>query len=160
MTLIQLSQVNIYRGKRELLSAVDLTVKCGELVALIGANGVGKSTLLETTTGDVPLEQGEITLFGQTLSYWSKIELAKRRAVMRQSTRLELPFSVGEVVLMGRSPYIRSHETADDLSICQHALKLVGLEGFHQRLYPQLSGGEQRRVQLARAFVQVWSEIN
>ena len=155
--LIEVSQVDVCRGQRQLLSDLNFTVERGELVAMIGANGAGKSTLLEIMTGDLPLHRGILNVFERPLKDWSHRELAKLRAVMRQSPRLELPFTVEEVVLMGRSPHFRSHESRRDLEICHAALRLVELHDFAARLYTQLSGGEQRRVQLARTFAQVWS---
>ena len=157
MTLLEVNQIDVWRGQRELLKAVNFNVSCGELVALIGANGAGKSTLLEIITGDLPLRQGGLKICGRSLKAWSHRELATLRAVMRQSPRLDLPFSVEEVVLMGRSPHFRSSESRHDLQICHDALQLVDLDGFASRLYTHLSGGEQRRVQLARTFAQVWS---
>jgi iron complex transport system ATP-binding protein len=157
MILLEVSQVDVWRGQRELLKRVNFTVERGEFVALIGANGAGKSTLLEIMTGDLPLRHGDVKICGRPLKDWSSRELASFRAVMRQSPRLELPFTVEEVVLMGRSPHFRSHESRSDLEICHDALHLVDLGGFASRLYTQLSGGEQRRVQLARTFAQVWS---
>ena len=155
--LLEVSKLDVWRGQRRLLSEVSFNVERGELVALIGANGAGKSTLLEIMTGDLPARQGVFRICGRPLKAWSGRELASLRAVMRQSPRLDLPFTVEEVVLMGRSPHFRSHESRRDLEICHEALQLVDLSGFSSRLYTQLSGGEQRRVQLARTFAQVWS---
>ena len=157
MTLIELERISIYRGRRELLSEVSFTVGSGELVVMIGPNGVGKSSLLEVVTGDLTYLSGQVKLFGTALSDWPLDQLALRRAVMRQSIKLELPFTVGEVVMMGRAPHIHRRQYSEDLSICHQALKMVDLSDFTERIYTELSGGEQRRVQLARVLAQVWS---
>ena len=156
--LISVKHLDLWRGDRCLLKDVNFTVNKGEVVAIIGANGAGKSTLLASLSGDLPIKNGEISICGMELSQWTNLELARLRAVMRQSPRLDLPFTVEEVVLMGRSPHFKSHESRRDLEISHLALKMTDLEGFAQRLYTQLSGGEQRRVQLARTLAQVWSE--
>lgn len=156
--LLTVEQLDLWRGDRCLLKDINFTVNEGEVVAIIGANGAGKSTLLATLSGDLPIQSGKITICGKPLKKWANRDLACFRAVMRQSPRLELPFTVEEVVLMGRSPHSKSHKSKQDLNICHQALKMVDLEGFAQRLYTQLSGGEQRRVQLARTLTQVWSD--
>ena len=157
MSLIELERISIYRGKRELLRDVSFTVDAGEFVVMIGPNGVGKSSLLEVVTGDLPHQSGQLQLFGTALSDWPLDQLALRRAVMRQSIKLELPFTVGEVVMMGRAPHIQNRRYSEDRSICHQALKMVDLCGFTERIYTELSGGEQRRVQLARVLAQVWT---
>ena len=157
MSLIELERISIYRGKRELLRDVSFTVDAGEFVVMIGPNGVGKSSLLEVVTGDLPHQSGQLQLFGTALSDWPLDQLALRRAVMRQSIKLELPFTVGEVVMMGRAPHIQKRRYSEDRSICHQALKMVDLCGFTERIYTELSGGEQRRVQLARVLAQVWT---
>lgn len=155
--LVSVKHLDLWRGGRRLLEDVNLSVSEGEIVAIIGANGTGKSTLLASLSGDLPIQFGEVHICGKELQQWTSIELARLRAVMRQSARLDLPFTVEEVVLMGRSPHRKSHENRQNLNICHLALKMANLAGFDQRLYTQLSGGEQRRVQLARALAQVWS---
>ena len=157
MSLIELDGISIYRGKRELLSDVSFTVGTGELVVIIGPNGVGKSSLLDVVTGDLPYQSGQLKLFGTALSAWPLDQLALRRAVMRQSIKLELPFTVREVVMMGRAPHLQKRRYTEDRSVCHQALKMVDLCGFTERIYTELSGGEQRRVQLARVLAQVWS---
>ena len=154
--LISVKSLELWRGDRCLLTDVNFTVDQGEVVVIIGANGSGKSTLLASLSGDLSVPHGEVRIGGKTLDQWSNLELARFRAVMKQSSRLELPFTVEEVVLMGRSPLYNSRESKYDLTICELALKMTDLDGFAQRLYTQLSGGEQRRVQLARTLAQVW----
>ena len=154
---IKIEKLIVSRGKTKILDEVDLLINAGEFVAVVGANGAGKTTLLETIAGDLPYPSGRILIKDQDLKEWRSADLARCRAVMRQSSNLELQFTVQEVVLMGRAPHIHKHETLDDLKITEEALALVGLSGFEERIYTRLSGGERRRVHLARVLAQVWT---
>lgn len=141
---------------RYLLSEVSVAVTPGELLAVIGPNGAGKSTLLKVLCGDLSPSSGEVTLEGRPLALWSHREQAKRRALLSQSSSLTFPFRVFEVVLMGRNPHLVGREGPRDHRIAEAALARVALQALAQRAYPTLSGGEQQRVQLARALAQVW----
>lgn len=136
------------RGK-PLLADVSLSVLLGEVLAVVGPNGAGKSTLLRTLCGDLRPTAGEVSLNGRPLSDWSPKELATRRAVLLQSSALTFGFTALEVVMLGRG----LGEADEDLA--WRALAAVGLEEFHDRLYPTLSGGEQQRIQLARVLAQL-----
>ena len=154
---ILITDLEVKRGQRDVIRGLNLSVAPGELVAVIGANGAGKSTLLGALAGDLPYTAGSISLDNRPVVEWTPKALARRRAVLRQSPRLDLRFSVLEVVLMGRTPHLRRHESLSDLRIARAALELVDLTGFEARVYPELSGGEQQRVHLARVLAQVWN---
>ncbi len=154
---IDVQKLTVMRGDREIIQELDLKVAPGEVRVVIGANGAGKSTLLETIAGDLTATEGEILMDQRPLSQWPKKELAQYRAVLRQSPRLDLRFTVLEVILMGRSPHIQRHETKEDVQIAHDALSVVNLDGFAERFYTELSGGEQQRVHLARVLTQVWT---
>jgi len=146
--------LTVRRGARTVLDGVDLTVGPGQCVALIGPNGAGKSTLLAAMAGDLDPAAGQILLDGRPLTEWSPGERARRRAVLAQTSTLDSPFSVLEVVSMGRTPYGRAGRA--DAAIAYRALALVGLSGLSERPYTRLSGGERQRVHLARVLAQVW----
>lgn len=143
------------RGKH-IVRDVSLQLHCGELLAIVGPNGAGKSTLLKLLTGDLKPSSGSVEIEKKQLNRWSLAELAKRRSVLLQQSRLSFGFSVEEVVLMGRMPHNRGVETEQDYTISAEALELVGLSAFSDRTYTTLSGGEQQRVQLARVLAQIW----
>ena len=90
---------------RRLTDNVSLTFPGGEIVAILGPNGAGKSTLLRQLTGYLQPDSGECRLFNKPLNEWSITELAKHRAVMRQNSHMAFPFSVQEVIQMGRHPH-------------------------------------------------------
>src|SRR5439155_11342609 len=95
-------------GRRDVLRRVDLSIAAGELVALIGTNGSGKTTLLRLLAGTLRPDAGGLVLFGREASEWSRMDLARRVAVLPQSLELPTGFRVGELVTMGRLPHSRS----------------------------------------------------
>ena len=137
---------------RRLTDNVSLTLPGGEIVAILGPNGAGKSTLLRQLTGYLKPDSGRCTLLGKPLTEWPLTELAKTRAVMRQNSHMAFPFSVREVIRMGRHPH-RTHNPRDET---EHIMALCDCSQLASRDYRQLSGGEQQRVQLARLLVQLW----
>ncbi|VDZ86796.1 heme ABC transporter ATP-binding protein [Kluyvera intermedia] len=137
---------------RRLTNNVSLALPGGEIVAILGPNGAGKSTLLRQLTGYLQPDSGHCSLFGRPLNDWPTAALATTRAVMRQNCHMAFPFSVMEVVRMGRHP----HRTRNPRDETEHIMALCGCSELASRDYRHLSGGEQQRVQLARLLVQLW----
>ncbi|WP_431222570.1 heme ABC transporter ATP-binding protein [Serratia sp. L9] len=145
-------QLRYNLGGRRLISDVSLSIASGKMVAIIGPNGAGKSTLLRLLTGFLTPNSGECHLLGKPLEQWQPQQLAKVRAVMRQHSELAFPFTVEEVVTMGRAP----HNGRDTEQAVRQVMMQTDCAALAQRDYRQLSGGEQQRVQLARVLVQLW----
>jgi iron complex transport system ATP-binding protein len=141
-------------GHTEILPGIDFAARPGEVTAIVGPNGSGKTTLLRALTGDVPYS-GTVTLNGRDCARLSPGELASLRAVLPQASALTFPFTVQEVVRLGLSAGIHAARSI----LPARALAEVGLSGFEGRLYQELSGGQQARVQLARVLVQVWEPV-
>jgi iron complex transport system ATP-binding protein len=139
-----------------LLADVSLDLQPGEVVAVIGPNGAGKSTLLRLLCGDLSPTQGNVCLEGSRLATWPLRQRAQRMAVLLQEAALVFPFTVLEVVLMGRTPHLCGTEGPGDYAIAHATLTVVDMLALAQRSYPTLSGGERQRVQLARVLAQVW----
>ncbi|BEL10846.1 heme ABC transporter ATP-binding protein [Actinoplanes sichuanensis] len=140
-------------GGRRVVDGVDLHVGAGEVVALVGPNGAGKSTLLAALAGDTATS-GKVEIDGREVRDWKPVELARQRAVLPQKATLSFPFTVGEVVAMGRAPWTGRPESADDEEAVAEAMRLTETTGFAERPFPALSGGEQARVALARVLAQ------
>ncbi|WP_413727464.1 heme ABC transporter ATP-binding protein [Sodalis sp. RH19] len=141
-------------SNRTLLEDISLSLAPGELVALIGPNGAGKSTLLRLLTGYLTPSVGECRLLGRPLRRWPAQELARQRAVMRQQSSLSFPFTVAEVVAMGRAPW----QTQPNRDRVAEIMAFTGCDALAGRDFRRLSGGEQQRVQLARTLAQLWQD--
>lgn len=136
------------------LRGVSLEALAGQVTAIVGPNGSGKTTLLRAMTGDLPA-RGMVLLEGENVAHLSGWALACRRAVLPQASRIAFPFTALEIVRLGVLPGV---DVPPETRACE-ALARVGLAGFGGRLYQELSGGEQQRVQLARALAQVWEPV-
>ena len=138
-----------------LLSGLSFTLKEGECIMLLGANGTGKSTLLGLLNGRLQPESGSVTLNGTNLSTIPARERAKWIATVHQLPE-ELPgFTVEEMVMLGRTPYLSRLGTParSDHEAVRTALELLELTDLADRDVRQLSGGERQRVMLAAALV-------
>ena len=152
--MIELNDVVVRRGARDIVGGVTLAARAGEVLGLAGPNGAGKSTLLALLAGDFAPTSGTVRFDGRAIEAWSARDLARERAVMPQSASVAFGFIVVEVVLMGRSPF-GTTESPHDRQIASEALRSLGVDALRDRLYPTLSGGEQQRVHLARVLAQV-----
>ena len=139
-----------------ILSNVHLSVTPGELVGLIGPNGAGKTTLLKVIGGLWSGAKGEITLLDRPLARYSARDVARTIAQVPQITALDFPFSVRQVVLMGRNPHLSRFEleTERDRRIAEQAMKRTKTLDLAERMIGTLSGGERQRVLIARALTQ------
>ena len=138
------------------LRHIDLIVERGEKVALIGPNGSGKTTLIKLAAGVLTPQHGEVLLDGASLKSLPRREIAQRTAVEPQYFHMPFAFTVGEVVVLGRTPFIRalSGETERDISTARRAMELVGIEQLSSRTFNELSGGERQKAILAMALAQ------
>ncbi|MFH1806686.1 MAG: heme ABC transporter ATP-binding protein [Pseudomonadota bacterium] len=155
MSLV-LEQAGFSVRRHILLADISLEVRPGEVLVVLGPNGAGKSTLLRLLAGEMAPTQGQVMLDQRPLSAWRAGELAQRRAVMPQASMLAFPFSVRDIVALGRAPYRRTSPRRLDQEMIDQALVMADLTAMANRAYPALSGGEKQRVHLARALVQLW----
>jgi iron complex transport system ATP-binding protein len=137
------------------LDSVTFSAEGGEFVVLMGVNGAGKSTLLDIIAGLRAPHSGEVRLQGTVLQKLPARERSRRISHLPQGTRNELPFTVEQVVLMGRYAYAdRWFESDKDRTYAEDAMKRMECVQFRERLYSTLSGGEQQRVLLAACIAQ------
>ncbi len=141
---------------RALVKAVDLDLYPGEVLAIVGPNGAGKSTLCGVLAGDLEPATGTVEICGQPLRGLSAASLARLRSMLIQNTVLRFPFTAWEVAMMGRHPHISRWKspTEDDYALAEAAMRDVQVNHLSERIYPTLSGGEQRRVSIARVLAQ------
>ena len=137
-----------------LLNNISLDVAPGVFTAVAGPNGAGKSTLLKILSNETSSYEGDVTLNGTPVKKFRVAELSKLRAVLPQSTHLQFPFSVKQIVEFG-TQYHRNTASQNN-KILTEVMELTGIASWQERNYMTLSGGEQQRVQLARVLTQVW----
>ena len=138
------------------LEATSFQAKAGEIVAILGPNASGKSTLLQIISGALQPLSGRVLLNGVVTRDLEPRARGQRIAMVQQESQLLFPSKAWEFVMQGRHPYGRSlrFETDDDVVISQNALAQVGAEHLGDRWMDQISGGEKQRVILARALAQ------
>jgi iron complex transport system ATP-binding protein len=151
---IEARDVSVRLGGQPILRGVDLTVRAGEVLAVVGPNGAGKSTLLGALSGDIAGEGGSVVIDGKDISAWTPTDLALRRAVLLQQVNLSFPFTVAEVVAMGRAPWQGTPAEDSDEAVVAVAMEQTGVAQFGNRPFQSLSGGERARVSLARVLAQ------
>jgi iron complex transport system ATP-binding protein len=149
--MIAADHVNVTRGGRALIDGISIQLKPGCFTVVIGPNGAGKSTLMKVLSGEMKPDHGCVSYHGMDVDLCRPADLAKRRAVLPQATQLAFPFTALDIVRMGAVAQGALHPTQE----ARKALARVELSGFESRPYPSLSGGEQQRVQFARALAQV-----
>ena len=148
-------KVTSLTAKQSLFSDVSFELAAGEVLAIIGPNGAGKTSLLKSLVDEWPCEQGEVSYHGLALKDWPAVERAKQLAILPQQSLLNFPYTVEEVVMLGRTPHATGQKV--DRAMVDAAIAEVDLGHLRQKLYTQLSGGEKQRTQLARAMTQISS---
>jgi ABC-type cobalamin/Fe3+-siderophores transport system ATPase subunit len=138
------------------LREVSFAVAPGEILGVIGPNASGKTTLIRLLSRLLVPDRGEIRLDGQALTGLSRAEVAARVGVVPQTVPADFPYSVEELVLMGRFPHApgRFFESNEDHAIAREAMRVTGVEALRAARCDRLSGGERQRVMLARALAQ------
>lgn len=142
------------RSARAILSEATVDFAAGEVHAIVGPNGAGKSTLFGVISGDVKPTEGTAYLDGQRLDAYSPKELARLRSILLQHNTVSFPFTVHQVVEMGRAPWARTPQEDDDAVAIAEALAVTGVDHLSRRTISSLSGGERARVALARVLAQ------
>jgi iron complex transport system ATP-binding protein len=156
VTLLAARGITHHFGAHPALVDLDLRLAAGELLVVVGPNGAGKTTLLRVLSGALAPEAGSVELDAAPLPSLSRRDVAQRLAVAAQEEPAVFPYTVEEVVAMGRAPFLGpfGREGESDRRIVHEALDHTGMRAFAERRYPTLSSGERQRVVLARALAQ------
>lgn len=143
-------------GTKTVVKNISVNIEPGEILCLLGPNGAGKTTFFKTILGFLKLQGGEIILDGENVENWSKKELAKVIGYVPQAHTPPFPFSVLDVVVMGRTAHLGVFETPskEDIDIAEEALETLGISFLKDRIYTEISGGERQMVLIARALTQ------
>jgi iron complex transport system ATP-binding protein len=143
-------------GENQALRGVDLRLDAGRYYGVVGPNGCGKSTLLDILAGVAKPKAGALLLLGRPLDAYPRRELARRIAYVPQEHRVNFPFTVAEVALMGRHPYRGrfASPSAEDWRQVDEALLALELDALRDADVTAISGGEKQRAALARGLAQ------
>lgn len=153
--LYALTDVGMRYGESTVLQGVTLNLYAREAVSIVGPNGAGKSTLLQILAGLLPEHIGSCRLHHAEVNRWPRRDFARAVGFIPQSIHMEFPFTVEEVVAMGRHAHATGvFETPEDWSAIEDAMRLADCASFRQRDFRSLSGGERQRVILASALAQ------
>jgi iron complex transport system ATP-binding protein len=153
---VLVQHLRVAYGQQPVLRDLSFEVPAGAFFIIIGPNSAGKTTLLRALAGAVRVQRGQVEVWGTPISQFSKKALARLIAVVPQRAATDIPFTVQEVVLMGRSPHVGwlGLEQPRDLQLAGEAMAFTNVAHLAQRPLPQLSGGELQRVIIARALCQ------
>jgi len=153
--LLSAEDVSYYWRRRPLVDSVSLDIASGRVTAVVGPNGAGKSTLLRLLSGELQPTAGVVSLDGRNLDRITPTSLACQRAVMTQTIQLSFSFTTREVVRLGLDGIGAGLDTARRAEIVARTMETADVLALASRRYETLSGGEQRRVQFARALAQI-----
>lgn len=143
-------------GGAAILNDITLSVESGHILCLLGPNGVGKTTLFKSMLGFLKLLGGEILIDGENTSGWQARRLAQTVGYVPQVHTPPFPFTVLDVVAMGRIAHLGLFGTpgARDMQIAEENLEHLGISYLRDKIYTEISGGERQMVLIARALAQ------
>lgn len=144
------------KGKNVIASGISISLNAGKLIALIGANGIGKSTLLRTLTGIQKPLSGNVILNGESISKFNSIELAQQLSIVLTENLPPSNLTVFELVALGRQPYTNwiGKLTAEDIAKVNEALELTQISSLSAKKHYEISDGQLQKVLVARALAQ------
>lgn len=156
MTVLSSQQLDVSVPGRTLISALDWDIQAGQFWLILGRNGSGKTSLLQSLAGLRPIRQGEIVLQDKPFHQYRRVEIAQRIAILFQHQESSFPVTVLESALAGRHPHRNfwGWPEQDDQQLVLDALQQMDLASLIDHPLDSLSGGEQRRLELATLLVQ------
>jgi iron complex transport system ATP-binding protein len=153
---VRVDNIGFEYPRLPVLNNISFEIPRGEFLSILGPNGSGKSTLLRLIARILLPGHGRILLDEKSLNLYTRKELARQVGYVPQETHWLFPFTVMEVVLMGRSPYIGrlGFESREDIDLCRGIMKRTDIEDLAEKPITAISGGERQRVLIARALAQ------
>ena len=156
MTGYQVRNLAFAYGEKTVLHDLSFDLRPGRFYGIIGPNGCGKSTLVDLLSGSRVPDAGRIVFADRELKTYSRKTLAREVALVPQNFYIDFPFTAGEIVMMGRYPFLSRFAAPSDKDheLVRQTMALTETSGFTRRYVTELSGGERQRVVFARALVQ------
>ena len=154
--IYEIQDLSFAYSRNPVVDRLSLSLKRGEFTAVVGPNGAGKSTLLKLMAGLLSGFDGSIALMGKAIDDYKPVELARKLAFVPQETHVVFPFTVEEMILMGRTPYRKNRifDDQSDAGFVDQAMTLTATTDLRRKTFNQISGGERQRVVLASALAQ------
>ncbi len=154
--MIHIKNLRAGYADKEIFKGLNLTFSPAEFVSILGPNGAGKSTLLKLINGYMKADSGEILIAGKRVDKWAQQDLAKIVTYIPQENFIQYNFSVEEIILMGRFPFISiwQNYSSRDRDIVEKIIQDLDLQQLRHKFINQLSGGEKQRTLIARAIAQ------
>jgi iron complex transport system ATP-binding protein len=156
MAKLEIQNISLDYGPRSVIKDLSFQLQPGELLGLVGPNGCGKTSIIKALSRVLSPSSGRILLDGKDLATFSRNALARIIGVVPQNPYLPETFTVFEVVVLGRNPYLGlfSGESAHDITVVRQAMERTGIINLAKRRIGELSGGEKQRVTIARVLTQ------
>lgn len=144
-------------GTKTIVKNISIDIESGEILCLLGPNGVGKTTFFKTILGFLKLQGGEILLDGDDINKWSKKQLAMAIGYVPQAHTPPFPFKVLDVVVMGRTAHMGlfASPAQKDIEIAEELMESLKISYLKDEVYTEISGGERQLVLIARALAQM-----
>ena len=154
--MIVIDKITCGYNQKTLIRDLSFELMTGEAVCILGANGIGKTTLFKTILGQIKMISGDVSINGMSVKRIAPKERAKIFSYVPQAKTYTYRYTVGDMVMMGRAPYIEKFSTpsVNDYMVVEETLKKLSMEYLSDRFYDELSGGEQQIVLIARAIAQ------
>lgn len=157
--MLTVSNLSYSIDGKEILSNISEKFVVNKINLIIGPNGAGKSTFIKAISGELSVPNTSMIQYKGCISLKKVNELAKIRAVLSQNSEVNFPLKVKEIIMMGRYPHYTNFPSQKDEIACKEAIAFFDLEGFENREFHSLSGGEKQRVHFARVMTQIWYPI-
>ena len=154
--MLQVKDLNIGYEQKQILSDLNFSIGKGELIGLVGSNGIGKSTLLKTIIGSLKPLSGEINLDGKSLQSISQQELSKLISIVLTDKLGGFNLTVFDIVAAGRIPYLNAFGQLNnsDIEIVNKSLETIGIKNLSKNYFDELSDGQKQKVLIAKSLAQ------
>jgi iron complex transport system ATP-binding protein len=154
MSYLKVNNLSVGYGKKEILKSINLEFQKGKLYGILGPNGAGKSTFLAAITRLIKIKNGNVCVKGKDIINFPTNEYAKLTSMMCQSFELKFPYTIREIVAMGRYPFSAGRLNDKDNKIIENSLEKSDLSHMQHRRVTELSGGEKQRVLFGKTLCQ------